>query len=75
MGGLGADEATSPNVLLVYHKEVELFRDVSETDKYSRLLRYVIVDGILENYELVIQGAARPAVGGRMPPADHIGRS
>lgn len=59
VGDPGADEATSLNALLAYHKEVELYRDVSETDKYGRLLRYVVVDGVFVNYELVIQGAAK----------------
>ena len=30
----------------------------SETDKYQRLLRYVVVDGLLVNYELVRKGYA-----------------
>jgi len=44
---------------LVEGKKVRLERDVSETDKYSRLLRYVWVDDILVEAGLVRQGLAR----------------
>ncbi len=54
-------EASYRNAELVYGKSVTLIRDVSETDKYGRLLRYVIVDNIFVNYELVIQGFATAA--------------
>jgi len=37
---------------------VRLERDVSQTDKYGRLLRYVYVSDILVNAELVRQGLA-----------------
>jgi endonuclease YncB( thermonuclease family) len=59
VGDSGAEVATDANAYLVYHKEVNLYRDVSETDKYGRLLRYVVADGIFVNYELVLQGAAK----------------
>jgi len=52
-------EATYKNRLLVEGKTVILFRDVSETDKYNRLLRYVIADSIFVNYELVRTGYAQ----------------
>jgi hypothetical protein len=39
-------------------KSVTLIKGVSETDKYGRLLRYIIVDNIYVNYELVLQGFA-----------------
>ena len=51
-------EAWQANRLLVEGKEVRLERDVSQTDKYGRLLRYVYVDDILVNAELVKQGLA-----------------
>ncbi len=52
-------EAWQANRRLVEGEEVRLERDVSETDKYGRLLRYVYVDGVLVNAELVKQGLAR----------------
>lgn len=53
IGDPGADEATALNSSLVMGKTVQLYKDVSETDKCGRLLRYVVVDGKLVNYELV----------------------
>ena len=55
-------EAWQANRRLVEGKEVRLERDVSETDKYGRLLRYVYVDNVLVNAELVKQGLARAKV-------------
>ena len=52
-------EAWQANRRLVEGKEVRLERDVSETDKYGRLLRYVWVDDVLVEAELVRQGLAR----------------
>ena len=52
-------EAWQANRLLVAGKEVRLEQDVSKTDKYGRLLRYVWVDDILVEAELVRQGLAR----------------
>jgi micrococcal nuclease len=51
-------EAWQVNRQLVEGKEVRLERDVSETDKYGRLLRYVYVDDVLVNAELVRLGLA-----------------
>ncbi|MFC1943064.1 thermonuclease family protein [Chloroflexota bacterium] len=51
-------EAWQANQRLIEGKEVRLERDVSETDKYGRLLRYVWVDDILVEAELVRQGLA-----------------
>lgn len=53
-----AQEATSYNRQLVEGKIVTLEKDVSETDKYGRLLRYVHVDNILVNGEVIRQGLA-----------------
>jgi micrococcal nuclease len=52
-------EASLKNRELVLNKQVELEKDVSETDKYGRLLRYVWVDKILVNELLVRQGYAQ----------------
>ena len=51
-------EAWQVNRQLVEGKEVRLERDVSETDKYGRLLRYVYVDDVFINAELVRLGLA-----------------
>jgi len=53
-----AQEATRFNRQLVEGKVVQLEKDVSETDKYERLLRYVYVDDTFVNAELVKQGLA-----------------
>ncbi len=52
-------EAWEANRRLVEGKEVRLEQDVSEKDKYGRLLRYVWVDGIFVNAEMVRQGLAQ----------------
>jgi micrococcal nuclease len=52
-------EAWQANCQLVEGKVVRLERDISETDKYGRLLRYVYVDDIFVNAELVTQGLAQ----------------
>lgn len=54
-------EATSKNNELVWGKTVTLIKDVSETDPYGRLLRYVLVGDLFVNYELVAQGYANTA--------------
>ena len=51
-------EALQANRQLVEGKIVRLERDVSETDKHGRLLRYVFVDNMFVNAELVRQGMA-----------------
>lgn len=51
-------QATLANQSFVAGKTVMLFKDVSDTDRYGRLLRYVFVDTIFVNYELVRQGYA-----------------
>jgi endonuclease YncB( thermonuclease family) len=54
-----ATEATAQNRALVEGQTVYLQKDVSETDKYQRLLRYVyLADGTFVNLELVKQGYA-----------------
>lgn len=53
--------AAERNRQLVEGKVVELQKDVSETDRYGRLLRYVYQDGVLINHVLVEEGYARAA--------------
>jgi micrococcal nuclease len=51
-------EASEKNVELVAGQDIVMYRDVSETDKFDRLLRYVFVGDKFINYELVNQGYA-----------------
>ncbi len=51
-------EATAANAALVNNQRVRLVRDVSDTDRFDRLLRYVWVGGTFVNRELVAQGWA-----------------
>jgi len=51
-------EASNKNKELVEGKRVKLEKDVSETDRYGRLLRYVWVGDIFVNDYLVRQGYA-----------------
>ncbi len=51
-------EASAKNKELVEGKEVTLVKDVSETDKYGRILRYVYVGDIFINDYLVRNGYA-----------------
>lgn len=51
-------QATEANRRLVEGKKVTLVKDVSEVDRYDRLLRYVFVGDVFVNYELVRQGYA-----------------
>jgi len=51
-------EAWQANRELVEGKRVRLEKDVSETDKYGRLLRYVYAGDIMVNAELVRNGLA-----------------
>lgn len=64
--GIDAPESSEPfsyeswqaNNELVRDRVVTLVMDVSETDKYERLLRYVVAGKTFVNYELVKQGVA-----------------
>lgn len=51
-------EAKQANEKLVLNKKVKLVKDVSQTDKYGRLLRYVYVGDIFVNNFLVKEGYA-----------------
>jgi micrococcal nuclease len=53
-----AQKAYEVNKNLVLNKKVKLVKDVSQTDHYGRLLRYVFVDDIFVNLYLVKQGYA-----------------
>ncbi|HRQ42587.1 MAG TPA: thermonuclease family protein [Chloroflexota bacterium] len=56
------DEATAANRQLVEGQTVTMVKDVSETDRYGRLLRYIyLADGTFVNAELVRQGYAQIA--------------
>lgn len=55
-----AKEATKRNTELVQGRQVTLTRDVSDTDKYGRLLRYVAVLGEDVGGQLVTEGYAKP---------------
>ncbi len=59
------EEAAAHNQALVDGREVTLIKDVSETDRYHRLLRYVMVGEVFVNYELVRGGYANAL---RYPP-------
>jgi endonuclease YncB( thermonuclease family) len=57
-----ADLATEANRQLVEGQSVRMVKDISETDRYGRLLRYVYLqDGTFVNAELVRQGYAQIA--------------
>ncbi len=52
------EEARDVLEAIVTGKEVYLEKDISETDKYGRLLRYVYTDGLFVNLEMVKRGFA-----------------
>lgn len=53
-----ASQATQKNEDLVLGKTVTLIMDASEVDRYERLLRYVVVDGVFVNETMVRLGMA-----------------
>lgn len=59
--GCFATEATLRNKQLVEGQRVSLVKDISETDKYGRLLRYVYVGAELVNMMLIEEGFAKVA--------------
>ena len=61
MGHADGAAARDKNAALVSGKTVRLEKDVSETDRYGRLLRYVWVGDMMVNAELVRQGYAQAA--------------
>ena len=56
-----AKMARAENQKLVEGKTVEMEKDVSDKDKYDRLLRYIWIDGKMVNLELVKNGYAAVA--------------
>lgn len=53
-----AEEAKQANIRLVEGKNISLHKDVSETDRYGRLLRYVFDGTTFVNLVLVADGYA-----------------
>lgn len=49
-------DATAANAALVEGQTVRLVRDVSDTDRFDRLLRYVYVGDVLVNAQLIARG-------------------
>lgn len=64
-----ATEAAKANKELVAGQEIELGKDISDKDKYARLLRYVYIDSLLINDFLLRQGYARLEL---IPPDNHF---
>ena len=54
-----ATDAARINKELVAGQDIEMEKDVSQTDKYGRLLRFVYADDVLINDFLLRQGYAR----------------
>lgn len=54
-----SSQAKQANAELVLGRRVDLVKDVSETDRYRRLLRYVWIDGAMVNETLVQKGYAK----------------
>lgn len=54
----GGQEALAANQALVMGKQVLIVMDKTDLDEYGRMPRYVIVDGIFVNLELIKQGVA-----------------
>jgi len=57
--GPWAEAAKAANIRLVQGKRVRLEKEVSETDRYGRLLRHVYVGDRWVNGELVVSGLTR----------------
>ena len=58
-GNAPALEALRHNTGLVYNQRAVLVRDISDADGNGALLRYVMVDGVFVNHELVLKGLAQ----------------
>jgi len=57
----GGQEALAANQALVMGKQVLIVRDITDLDEYGRMPRYVIVDGIFVNLQLIQDGTAFPS--------------
>jgi endonuclease YncB( thermonuclease family) len=64
-GEAGFEEASAATSNMVSGKTVLLWQDVSDRDRYDRLLAYVTVGKVFVNYELVARGFAQSY---RYPP-------
>jgi len=53
------EEAKNYLEKLILEKNVELISDISDRDKYGRLLRYVYVEGVFVNEKIVQEGYAK----------------
>jgi micrococcal nuclease len=53
------EESRAANIALAGGKRIVMIRDLSEADRYGRLLRHVFADGVFVNRELVRLGLAR----------------
>ncbi|MCA9912539.1 MAG: thermonuclease family protein, partial [Anaerolineae bacterium] len=51
-------EATAANAALVDDQTITMVRDVSDRDRYGRLLRFIYVGDTFVNQELVVRGYA-----------------
>jgi micrococcal nuclease len=51
--------ATNANKDFVLNKYITMHKDTKNKDKYNRLLRYVFVDDVFVNFELVERGLAK----------------
>jgi endonuclease YncB( thermonuclease family) len=60
-----ADEATALLSGLIANRQVRLVADVSDRDRFERLLRYVYIDDLFVNEEIVLAGLAEAR---RYPP-------
>lgn len=54
-----ATQSAKVNQEMLKGQEIELAKDISDVDKYGRLLRYIWIDGIFLNDFLLRQGYAR----------------
>lgn len=75
-------EAARRTKELIEGKQIALERDVSETDAYGRLLRYVYINGIMLNELLVREGYAHASAyppdvkyANQLRDAEHIARA
>lgn len=68
------DSATKANIALVKGQTVRLVKDVSDTDRFGRLLRYIYLeDGTFVNEKLIAEGhAALITISPDLQYADHF---
>lgn len=71
-GELYFDEATWANEQLVLNQTLRFETDVTNTDRYGRLLRYVFTEKTFVNAELVRQGLALVYSPGKFPDERHL---